>query len=44
MTHPAGQQINNDLLRPLLLTSWRYYLLIAFFGAFVVAGLVAWLS
>ena len=44
MTHPTGQRINNDLLRPLLLTSWRFYVLIAFFGAFVVAGLVAWLS
>ena len=44
MTQPTGQHINNDLLRPLLLTSWRFYVLIAFFGAFVVAGLVAWLS
>jgi molybdopterin-containing oxidoreductase family membrane subunit len=44
MTQPAGQQINHDLLRPLLLTSWRYYVMIALFGAFVVAGLVAWLS
>jgi Ni/Fe-hydrogenase subunit HybB-like protein len=44
MTQPTGQRINNDLLRPLLLTSWRFYVLIAFFGAFVVAGLVAWLS
>ena len=25
MTQPTGQQINNDLLRPLLLTSWRFY-------------------
>jgi Ni/Fe-hydrogenase subunit HybB-like protein len=44
MSQPTGQRINNDLLRPLLLTSWRFYVLIAFFGAFVVAGLVAWVS
>lgn len=44
MTHPTGQQISRDLVRPLLLTSWRFYVMIAFFGVFVVAGLVAWLS
>jgi molybdopterin-containing oxidoreductase family membrane subunit len=44
MTHPDGAQINRDLLRPLLLTSWRFYVLAAFFGAFVLAGLVAWSS
>ena len=27
------QRINSDLLRPLLQTSWRFYLLVAFFGA-----------
>src|SRR5688572_10775841 len=44
MSHPTGSRINADLLRPLLLTSWRFYLLVAFFGFFVVAGLVAWVS
>ena len=44
MTHPTGQQITRDLVRPLLLTSWRFYVMIALFGAFVVAGLAAWLS
>ncbi len=44
MTYPTGHRVNHDLLRPLLLTSWRFYVMIAFFGAFVVAGLVAWLS
>ena len=44
MTQPTGQQIPDDLVRPLLLTSWRFYVMIALFGAFVVAGLVAWLS
>ena len=39
MTHPTGEDINRDLLRPLMLTSKRFYVLAAFFGAFVVAGL-----
>ena len=36
--------INSDLLRPLLFTSWRFYVLAGFFGLFVVAGLVSWLT
>lgn len=44
MAHPTGSHINRDLLRPLLLTSWRFYVLIAVFGAFVAAGLISWLS
>jgi molybdopterin-containing oxidoreductase family membrane subunit len=43
VSHPTGGRINQDLLRPLCLTSWRFYVLAAFFGAFVLAGLVAWL-
>jgi Ni/Fe-hydrogenase subunit HybB-like protein len=39
----AGRKINEDLLRPLLQTSWRFYLLVALLGSVVVAGLVAWL-
>ena len=39
----AGRKINDDLLRPLLQTSWRFYLLVALLGSVVVAGLVAWL-
>ncbi len=44
MTHPADRRINRDLLRPLLLTSWRFYALAAFFGVFVLAGVIAWVS
>ena len=43
MTHPTGQQMTRDLVRPLLLTSWRFYVMIALFGVFVVAGFVAWI-
>ena len=42
--HPSPDRMNADLLRPLLQTSWRFYLLVAVLGAFVVAGLVAWLT
>jgi molybdopterin-containing oxidoreductase family membrane subunit len=44
MSLPSPSRINDDLLRPLLLTSWRFYLLAALFGGFVVAGLLAWAS
>jgi len=39
-----SSRIDSDLLRPLLLTSSRFYVVAAFFGAFVLAGLVAWIS
>ena len=32
MTQPSGSKINSDLLRPLLNTSWRFFLLVAIFG------------
>src|SRR5258706_12710826 len=41
---PTGQRINSDLLRPLMQTSWRFYLLVAMFGGVVAAALVAWMS
>jgi molybdopterin-containing oxidoreductase family membrane subunit len=44
MTHPAHQQINRDLLRPLMQTSWRFYALVALPAAMVVAGLISWFS
>ena len=44
MTHPAHQQINRDLLRPLMHTSWRFYALVALPAALVVAGLVSWFT
>ena len=38
------QRVNSDLLRPLLHTSWRFYLLVACFGGIVLTALVAWMS
>lgn len=38
----AHQQITHDLLRPLLQTTWRFFLLVAVFGAVVVFGVTAW--
>ena len=35
-------KVTEDLLRPLLNTSWRFYLAVGFFGAIVFAGLVTW--
>jgi len=40
----AHSRINNDLLRPLFQTSWRFYLLVGVFGSIVLTALVAWLS
>jgi molybdopterin-containing oxidoreductase family membrane subunit len=34
----TGQRISDDLLRPLLETTWRFYLLVAVLGLFVLAG------
>jgi molybdopterin-containing oxidoreductase family membrane subunit len=34
--------ISDDLLRPLVRTSWRFYALVAFLGAIVAAGLISW--
>ena len=34
----SGQRINDDLLRPLLETTWRFYLLVAVLGLCVLAG------
>jgi Ni/Fe-hydrogenase subunit HybB-like protein len=41
---PEAGRMNADLLRPLMRTSWRFYVLIAIFGSVVVAGLLSWLS
>ena len=40
----AHSRINNDLLRPLFQTTWRFYLLVGLFGTVVLTALVAWLS
>ncbi|HJZ77643.1 MAG TPA: NrfD/PsrC family molybdoenzyme membrane anchor subunit, partial [Vicinamibacterales bacterium] len=42
MNGDASRKINDDLLRPLLRTSWRFYLLVALLGSVVLAGLVGW--
>jgi molybdopterin-containing oxidoreductase family membrane subunit len=42
MSHPSHEQINSDLIRPLLQTSWRFYLLVAVLGSIVVAALASW--
>ncbi|MEQ1760022.1 MAG: NrfD/PsrC family molybdoenzyme membrane anchor subunit [Vicinamibacterales bacterium] len=42
MSHPTGNQLTADLLRPLMQTTWRFWALVAFFGAFVLMGLGAW--
>jgi len=42
--HPSHQRINSDLLRPLMHTSWKFYLLVAFFGAIVLTAVSTWLA
>ena len=42
MTGAQPSRITEDLLRPLVRTSWRFYALVAFLGAIVVTGLVTW--
>jgi molybdopterin-containing oxidoreductase family membrane subunit len=44
MTHPSHARITDDLLRPLVHTSWRFSLLVGVFGSIVGAALTAWLS
>jgi Ni/Fe-hydrogenase subunit HybB-like protein len=42
MNESLAKRISDDLLRPLLTTSWRFYLLVAFLGTLVATGLGAW--
>ncbi|MPY87282.1 MAG: polysulfide reductase [Luteitalea sp.] len=42
MTGKTAKEISNDLLRPVLDTSWRFYAAAVLLGALVVAGLAAW--
>jgi molybdopterin-containing oxidoreductase family membrane subunit len=37
-----AKKITDDLLRPLLQTTWKFYVGVAFLGCFVVAGLATW--
>ena len=39
---PNREQINDDLLRPLLTTSARFYVLVAFLGTIVATGVGTW--
>jgi Ni/Fe-hydrogenase subunit HybB-like protein len=38
----SGNRLTNDLLHPLLNTSWRFYTLVVLLGAVVAAGLISW--
>ncbi len=42
MTVPDPRRMRDDLLRPLLVTSWRFYLLVAALGTVVLSGLTMW--
>jgi Ni/Fe-hydrogenase subunit HybB-like protein len=42
MSQESQRKLSDDLLRPLLETSWRFYALVAFLGAIVAVGLVTW--
>jgi molybdopterin-containing oxidoreductase family membrane subunit len=37
-----GEKMTNDLLRPLVETSWRFWLLVLVLGAIVATGLATW--
>ena len=43
MSDSAARKMSDDLLRPLLRTSWRFYVLVAFLGAIVLTGLGTWM-
>jgi Ni/Fe-hydrogenase subunit HybB-like protein len=42
MTHAPNERMADDLLRPLLRTSWRFYALVAVLAAVVLMGASAW--
>ena len=42
MSEASARKLNEDLLRPLLQTTWRFYALVAFLGSIVLMGLGAW--
>jgi molybdopterin-containing oxidoreductase family membrane subunit len=39
--NPPGSRINDDLLRPLQKTGWRFFLALTFFGVILIAALFA---
>ena len=42
MSEASTRKLSDDLLRPLLQTSWRFYALVAFLGSIVLMGLGTW--
>src|SRR5439155_6850870 len=42
MSEASARKLGDDLLRPLLRTSWRFYALVAFLGSIVLTGLCTW--
>jgi len=42
MSEASARKVSDDLLRPLLETSWRFYALVAFLGTIVLMGLSTW--
>jgi len=42
MSEASARKLSDDLLRPLLQTSWRFYVLVAFLGSIVLTGLATW--
>jgi len=42
MSEASARKMSDDLLRPLLETSWRFYALVAFLGGIVLIGLSTW--
>ena len=42
MSEASARKLSDDLLRPLLETTWRFYALVAFLGAIVLMGLGTW--
>ncbi len=43
MPVPSVEQLNEDILRPLVRTSWRYYLAVGILGSIVLAAVAAFL-
>src|SRR5216117_423694 len=43
MSEAAARRLSDDLLRPLLETSWRFWLLVLFLGSIVATGLGTWM-
>ena len=42
MSETSARKMSDDLLRPLLQTSWRFYVLVVFLGGIVLTGLATW--